>query len=309
MRRWIAIAVVAPWVAWAVARTLGLDRVHPFIAFAAFTPYAAATAPLAVVLALALRRWVTALVALAALALLALAVLPRAFGDPATGAADVTVMAINVYGGGADPERILELARRHDVDVLTVEELTPEALSELNQAGARDRFPHRAAEPRTGGGLGNGVFSRHPIERVPDWSTPNEPAVDVDHPALQRPLRVRVVHPMPPINAEQTRAWRDYLGKLPDAPDTPAVIAGDFNATLDHRDFRQVLGRGWEDAGDVAGGGLQPTWPTGRRIGLTIDHVLVAEGSRLSVTGYRVEPVRGTDHRAVIAELRAGPAS
>jgi len=71
VRRWIAIAAVAPWAAWAIGRTLGLDRVHPLIAVVAFTPYAAVTAPIPVLVALALRRRAAAVVALVAAVLAA----------------------------------------------------------------------------------------------------------------------------------------------------------------------------------------------------------------------------------------------
>ena len=39
------------------------------------------------------------------------------------------------------------------------------------------------------------------------------------------------------------------------------ILAGDFNATLDHPELRAVLDRGYVDAADAASGGLKPTWP------------------------------------------------
>jgi endonuclease/exonuclease/phosphatase (EEP) superfamily protein YafD len=302
MRRWIAIAVVVPWVAWAVARTFGLDRVHPLIAFAAFTPYAALTAVVPVVVALVLRRWGAALVAAAAAVVLAVAVVPRGLGTSGalpSGADAVTVMAFNTYGGAGDAERVVELVRRHDVDVLLLEELTNAGLADLDRAGIDVSLRHREVRPRDDG-LGNGILSRHPLRPVPDWSRPTEPAVDVD--LRGRPLRVRVVHPLPPVGGDQTQDWRAYLRGLPSAPPGAAVLAGDFNATLDHRDFRRLLDRGWTDAAADVGMGLKPTWPVGRRIlGLTIDHVLVS--GRLTVGEVRVEEIPDSDHRAVIARL------
>ena len=306
MRRWIAIAVVAPWAAWAIARTVGLDRVHPLIAFAAFTPYAALTAPVAILVALALRRWLAAIVAVAATGLLALAVLPRAFGSSAPagdGARTVTVMTSNLYAGRGDAERVMALVRRYDVDVLNLEELTPDALERLDAAGASEALPTRAVEPRDGG-RGNGILARHRLRRIDVWSQPREPGVDVSLPGGGVPLRVRVVHPFPPLRPASAREWRDHLDALPPAADAggPAVLAGDFNATLDHRAFRSLLDRGWTDAADAVGEGLRPTWPVGRRIlGLTIDHVLVGGGIR--VRAVHVHEIPGSDHRAVVAEL------
>jgi hypothetical protein len=45
------------------------------------------------------------------------------------------------------------------------------------------------------------------------------------------------------------------------APGDLQLIAGDFNATLDHRVLRRLLGRGYADAADAAGDGLTWTWP------------------------------------------------
>ena len=63
MRRLVAIAFAAPWVVWALVRTLGLEVPYPFVALLAFTPYAALSSPLPVVAGLLLRRWAVAGVA------------------------------------------------------------------------------------------------------------------------------------------------------------------------------------------------------------------------------------------------------
>jgi endonuclease/exonuclease/phosphatase family metal-dependent hydrolase len=81
------------------------------------------------------------------------------------------------------------------------------------------------------------------------------------------------------------------------------VLAGDFNATLDHAAFRGVLRLGYADAAQQAGKALTPTWgPPGRGAVLTLDHVLVDRKS--AVLDYSVHIVPGTDHRAVFAEVQ-----
>ena len=99
--------------------------------------------------------------------------------------------------------------------------------------------------------------------------------------------------------------WRDDLRALP--PATPRgdvrILAGDFNATLDHAELRRVLDRGYADAADTVGHGLRATWPSDRRFPppVTIDHVLADE--RCGVRDLEVIDVPGSDHRAVLAEL------
>jgi endonuclease/exonuclease/phosphatase (EEP) superfamily protein YafD len=81
------------------------------------------------------------------------------------------------------------------------------------------------------------------------------------------------------------------------------VVAGDFNATLDHAAFRDVLRLGYADSAAQTGNGLIPTWgPPDRAALLTLDHVLADRAC--AVLGYSVQAVPGSDHRAVFAEIQ-----
>jgi Endonuclease/Exonuclease/phosphatase family len=77
---------------------------------------------------------------------------------------------------------------------------------------------------------------------------------------------VHAAPPKPPSSPGATARWRSQLAALPAPGDGPCILAGDFNATLDHAQFRQLLRRGWEDAASQAGHGLSLTW--GPRPGL-----------------------------------------
>lgn len=305
--RLLALLLATPWMLWAVVRGAGLDLGHPVVAAVSFTPYAALTAPLPVLTALALRRRGVAAAAGVAGLVLAVAVVPRAFGGPgAQPAADgpgLTVMSSNLLLGEADPQAVLRLVREHDVDLLSVQELTPGAVARLDAAGARDLLPGRAldARPRA---AGSGLLARRTLVRRPlaDATGAAQPE------ALLRlqgapPLVVKAVHPYPPITRKAVGAWERELAALPAAGRELRLLAGDFNATLDHRAFRAVVDRGYVDAADATGQGLVPTWPDrGQRLRLTIDHVLVDR--RIAVEEVTVHRVAGSDHRAVIARLR-----
>lgn len=81
-------------------------------------------------------------------------------------------------------------------------------------------------------------------------------------------------------------------------------MIGDFNATLDHAAFRDVLGSGYADVAETLGNGFDPTWPVGRRILsplFAIDHALVDE--RIGVRGFSTHEMPDSDHRAIFAEL------
>ena len=78
---------------------------------------------------------------------------------------------------------------------------------------------------------------------------------------------------------------------------------GDFNATLDHAAFRDVLRLGYADAAQQAGDALTPTWgPAGKDAMLTLDHVLVDRSCAVLACSVHVVP--GSDHRAVYTEIQ-----
>jgi len=299
--------LVGCWALWTAVRLLGLDSGFPLVAVMAFTPYVALTAFVPLAVAIAVRNSVAAIVAGLVLVLLGAAVLPRAFGGPteAQGAAGPTLrlLAANTKLGKADPDALVALVRERDVDVLSVEELTSHLAGELDAAGLDELLPHR--ELATGSGAqGSGLYSRfelaHASATAPDRGFPLITA----EPEIPGAVAVATssVHTTPPTVA--TDAWARDLENLPSTgAGEPRVLLGDFNATLDQSEFRDLVGRGYADAADALGDGLTPTWPTNRRFPplVTIDHVLADQ--RIGIRDYAVEDLPGSDHRAVVAEL------
>jgi endonuclease/exonuclease/phosphatase (EEP) superfamily protein YafD len=308
-RYWWIWAAVIPIVTWTAIRLFGLEGgSYPVIALMAFTPYAAIAALLVAGVAAALRNWAAAIVAALAVLCLAAVVLPRTIGSStaqAEGHETLTVLAANVHVGTADPEALVALVDRLRPDLLSVEELTPSFVRELRRAGIDSRLGNSLLQPRRGAG-GAGLYSRLPLRPLPRqtdffFRMPRAALVLPDG----RRLRVVGVHPFPPLSGH-VGAWQAALKSLPSGGHgAPWVLAGDFNATLDHAELRDVLDRGYRDAGDVTGKGLEPTFPTmGHRLlppTIAIDHLLADR--RLGIADYGVEDLPGSDHRAIHAEL------
>jgi endonuclease/exonuclease/phosphatase (EEP) superfamily protein YafD len=307
-RYWLIWVAVVPVVVWTLIRVLGLDRDYPLVALMAFTPWAALAALFVAGVALALRNWAAAAVAGLATLCLAAAVLPRAIGDgtvSADGRETLTVLSSNVHFGHADPEALVELVDCYDPDLLALQELTPRAARELQRAGLGSYLPDAVLETRPGA-AGSGLYSRLPIRKL-GGGQPfffRQPRALLRMPDGRR-VRVVDIHPLPPGRGAE-EVWDDTLESLPSAGSGPPwILVGDFNATLDIAPFRELLDRGYRDAGGVAGEGLEPTFPT-MGFGslppfITIDHVLADR--RLDVVDYEVEDLPGTDHRPVLAEL------
>jgi endonuclease/exonuclease/phosphatase family metal-dependent hydrolase len=165
-------------------------------------------------------------------------------------------------------------------------------------------------ETYTGGG-GGGVMARWPDLRYAGHQEPSGPAqpeAGASVPGVGR-LNVKAVHPFVPTSRSGVRQWRAQLGRLPAAMEdgVPHILAGDFNATLDHSVVRDAIARGYVDAADAVGAGWKPTFPVApwgrRRPPITLDHILVPKDWR--VRAFSVHTLRGSDHKTVIAELQA----
>ncbi len=83
--------------------------------------------------------------------------------------------------------------------------------------------------------------------------------------------------------------------------DEPQVVAGDFNATRDHRPFRELPAAGFLDCADSSQNRFRPgfTWPS-----LPVmrqDHVLVSRTATVPMA--RTMRVPSTDHHGVLVDI------
>jgi endonuclease/exonuclease/phosphatase (EEP) superfamily protein YafD len=115
------------------------------------------------------------------------------------------------------------------------------------------------------------------------------------------------VHLLPPYPyparewLAETARLRDFLADIPGS----ALVAGDFNATVDHVQFRRLLTDGYADATRQAGAGYPATYPTDRRFGplIGIDHVLTRGAT---ATAARTVTLPGSDHRGLLVRVAFG---
>ncbi|WP_157530425.1 endonuclease/exonuclease/phosphatase family protein [Microtetraspora niveoalba] len=313
-RRWVGVLVwasVVPFAAWAALRLVPRDVHFEWIRAVAFTPYVALTAAAVPLLALLSRRWTALAVSMVVAATLAACVLPRAVegGNPPAGGPRLRVLSANLKMGAVPPGELVALVRELRPDVLTLQELTPSAVKGLRAAGLGTLLPYEVdlAEP---GAHGSGIYSRHPV--APEPPIPSgmfrQGAATVSVPGAP-PVSVVSVHPCAPRYAERAGCWAEGLAALPLPGGGPVrILAGDFNATLDHARMRRLLDAGYRDAAATTGNGLTATWPyepwhfNGWGIPpVTLDHILVDPG--VAARSFDVRGLARTDHRAVFAEL------
>lgn len=231
----------------------------------------------------------------------------------------MTVLSSNVMADGASVDEIVELAVTSRVDAIVLPEASGRFAAQVAE-GARRRgvdLVSQTDEPLdpidgqvTQDHVATGPFPTSLLVRTdlrPRFATALPGAllgslvatVDVGG----RHLNLVAVHPAPPLPG-QVSQWRADLGEVARWCATPAVIVGDFNATLDHPPFKRLLASGCVDAAARSGHAVTGTWPSTwpRLLAAPIDHVLLA-GQRRAVTSFAVHDIAGTDHRALLATV------
>jgi endonuclease/exonuclease/phosphatase (EEP) superfamily protein YafD len=307
----LATALVLPWAGWAALRAAGVDRGFPLTPAVALTPYAAAASALPLAAALAARSRPATVLAAGSAAVLAAAGLPRLGRRPVPvppAHRALRLVSLNMLHGRADAAATAALVARADADVLTLMEVTPEAVTRLLDAGIGDRLPHAHVVPageHQPAGAGGALWTRLEIaERRVLPGRFGQPVARLVLPGAPD-VEVTAVHTDPPLrDREHVRRWTGELAGLPEpGREVLQVLAGDFNATLDHAAFRRVLRSGWADAARATGQAWRSTWQPerAREPRLTLDHVLV--DPRIGVRSFEVVRVPGSDHRALVAEL------
>ena len=274
----------------------------------AFSPYLMLAAPLAVLVLAASREWLGTVIALV---VTAVAVSTQASlytsSDPPAHAATLVAMTSNLRLGSADPASVVAAARRHNVDVLMLQELTPEEQQRLETAGLDGLLPYHVSDPRSSA-TGTGLWSRYPLTdevKRTDFSWAFVTA-DVRVPGVADPVSLAALHmPGPYPNSE---LWHHDIAHLPSVLPTlgggkgTVVVGGDFNATPDLHQFRELLTHGYADGADQAGAGMTRTYPSNSSLPpmIAIDHVLTRQAVATSADTVRIA---GTDHRALVVHV------
>ena len=316
----LAVVLTAVAIAPLAARAAGGEPPDPYPRLAALAPLATLVAFAGVAVAAATSWWLALLLSIPALTLLAwqlpparrtgreTASVPQVPG-PGPGALTLRVLSLNVLGGSADPAAVVRAIERHQVDVLVVQELTPGMVHRLAEAGLDTLLPYCHLDPRPKAG-GTGLWARWPLAPLPPvpGMVAAAPRARIE-PVDGWPVTVTGVHPKAPMR-HNVRRWQQELAAIRStlvSSDGQQVVAGDFNASRDHRPFRDLLAAGFLDCADAARRRPWPgfTWPAGRWIPsvMRLDHVLVSRGSG-TVSASRNIRVPGTDHRGVLAVIQ-----
>ena len=224
-----------------------------------------------------------------------------------TGPADLVVLAYNTQRGRTDAQTVAALARTEQAQVLALPETWPEMAAQLAELLTDQRHRYQVFSSHGARNLPTSLLIRSDLGPYREISAPDTgygtvravptagggPAVVATH---------SVAPPRPWRQGHRTwvRTTRAAVGLATSADNV--VIAGDFNATVDHAVLRG-LGR-YADAATAAGRGADGTWPAKLPgfLASPIDHVLY-DAKRWRTLSTHTVRVGHSDHRALVARL------
>ena len=304
MRRlmwWLALLTLLPIALTVVARAFRFEA-GPLVFAVAMMPWVTLLCLVPFVLALLARSLPIALATALISALCAWWLLPLYISEPASDTT-LTVATVNAEFGQVDAASVVDMVRAEKIDILAVQELTPEAVAALQGAGLGDELGSSYVRPAAGF-EGIGLWSRFPMDAdALDGLIANSIQATIVTP--DGDIKLFSVHPAAPSSGNHAAWTKDFnrLNFVLSKAIGPTMVLGDFNATRDNAPFRSIEGLGYADAPDQAGAGFIPTFPNGRAPWplVAIDHAMVRD-SQLTANNVKSVTLPGTDHRALVVE-------
>jgi len=237
---------------------------------------------------------------------------PTADGVEPPGA--VTVLAFNTYVGSTPPGDVAAVAIAAGADVVALPETPPEQADAVAALMADAGTPMQVFTNDRGYST---VFTTSLLVSEalgPYQQVPTRPGVGFvraeptqgEGPDGDSGPPLIVAHPSAPTPTNMDWWLRELEYAVDLCRSTPGVIvAGDFNATLDHAPMRDL--GGCVDAASEAGrrgAGAFGTWPASvpALLGAPIDRVL-ADGAAWEVSAVGLVTVGESDHRGFVARL------
>jgi endonuclease/exonuclease/phosphatase (EEP) superfamily protein YafD len=285
----------------------GLDEVTPFAQLVAFRPQTLVVVLVLALLMLVRRGWRTAAVLVAILALAGGALTaPRQFSGArpaAAGSRVLTIMVANLLGGGAHASAVAQLIRERKPDLVSLPEAQVDVREEIRAQLQDLGYQGYTVQPDTAVESATSVLVSPALGAVAFYTESGTAFgnIVVTGGKLGE-IRLIAYHGYPPL-PDRTTTWKQDLQVLRRwcAEDPPTIVAGDFNATLDHADFRHALGGNCRSVAAAVGDGLEGTWPADQPavVRAQIDHVVVTR--QFQPGTFSTYAIEGTDHRAVVA--------
>lgn len=319
---WLLLAVVLLLSAW--PQLFGLERAELFAQAVSLRGAAVVLAVLGVVMLASvalylkpIRRFVSAVAVLLAVFAVstALVLVARGFGSaPAWSTGTLTVLSWNTMGDAPGAQAIADLALDNNAKIVSLPETTSataQRVAGIMAAAGTPMTAHTVAYDQVSKGRSTSLLIS---------ATLGEYRIDASHgntavlptvtavPVNRVGPTIIAVHAVSPVHDERSN-WQEDLSWLSEqCRQHNVIMAGDFNATIDH-----MHDLGHDDLGNCADAAMQAhsaavgTWPTliPPLVGTPIDHVMFSDQWRAA--GMRVvtdHDDAGSDHRPILVRLK-----
>jgi endonuclease/exonuclease/phosphatase (EEP) superfamily protein YafD len=229
---------------------------------------------------------------------------------------DITVLSWNTKGAAPGAADIAKLALAQHADVIALPETTQQvgvSIAGIMKAAGRPMWVLSATHGNVYRShattllVSSALGSYKVADDVGDTSISSTVVAKADNGTSPTLIAVHAVSPKP----QEMRNWRSDLNYLSTiCTGSNLIMAGDFNATLDH--LRSLSTRsgadfgGCTDAGGAAGAAAVGSWPSNlpTMLGAQIDHVMYGSGWKIgSMHVITSEDAAGSDHRPIVATL------
>ena len=226
---------------------------------------------------------------------------PNRVSSTAKSSPRLRVFSSNLYFLNSDLSGIIEEIHAAEPDVVVLQEVTRAHRARLLRDPDLADLTNRVFADTTD----TMIMSRLPIESSEIWTKTSRWLARARVTTQIGVVEVVAVHTIAPTNRPSIARWQQMLRALHDLAedhDKPILLVGDFNATVYHPRFDDLLDTGLTDAHSARGTGFTGTWPRDQSFPplLRIDHALSSRELVPLHASYGTG--RGSDHRPIFVE-------
>ena len=213
--------------------------------------------------------------------------------------------------------RVTEFLKQINGDIICLQE-THEQWESYLRGRLNEQYPYMAFHNAVGGG-GISILSKYPLseQRIIQSGAGWFPALYAKVSTPLGEIGILTVHLKPPVSDEGSvtayailKSPETHLDEVKEfferlGPDTPLIIAGDFNENESSKSSQWLIERGFTDSLSLFDH-KSPTWLWRTKPGFILknryDHIFI--GPQLNCTGAGVFTVKASDHEPVLAVLQ-----
>lgn len=208
----------------------------------------------------------------------------------------------NVYTGNRQKDLLRTEIKKHNPDIIVLEEIDSVWLQELKWLHSQYSFS--ITKPRSDN-FGIGVWSKTPFVdvKIEHIGSAIVPTVFATMHLNGQKVQLIATHPVPPVGSVGTSRRNDQLEKLPAYVDknVPTILVGDLNTSSWGSSFKRLV-KETALKNSAKGFGFQPSWPAGKPLlYIAIDHLLHSE--EVVILDRKIGGDVGSDHLPLIVDF------